>query len=80
MANNFKNLKPEEKKAAFLSLMMQPIGATRHKAIATIMSRRNLSFDEAKKLQALRILDITEEELPKLERPKMPKSNLGVPV
>lgn len=80
MPRGFQNIKPEEKKAAFLELMTQTVGATRHKAIATIMRRRNISFDAAKKLQALKIIGITEEELPKLEKPPEPRSSLGTPV
>ena len=78
MAGRFQNLKTEEKRTAFLELMTQPVGETRHKALATIMRKNNISFEEAKKIQAMKIIGVNEEELkelPRIERPNL--SNLG---
>ena len=76
--SRFGNLEPKDKKSAFLELMTQPMGDARHKAISTIMRHRNISFEAAMKLQAMKIIGVTEDELNALERPKFPtQSSLG---
>lgn len=52
-----------ERKRQFLDLMLNPEGKARRKAIATIMRKKNISFEEAKKYQALKITGLTKEEL-----------------
>jgi len=70
MPSRFTNLKTEEKRAAFIELVTKPVGATRQKAISTIMRKKNLSFDNARKFQAMKIIGVTEEELKELPRPQ----------
>lgn len=56
MSGRFTGLKEKEKRPAFVELMTKPIGKTRRKAIATVMRRNNISFEEARKRQAKRIV------------------------
>lgn len=55
------NLDKAERRKVFLELMTQPIGNTRRKAIETIMKRKNMSFEQAQKHQALKITGLDEK-------------------
>jgi len=38
-------------------LLLRPVGKSRHKAISTISKRKGISYEEARKLQASKILN-----------------------
>lgn len=58
----FQKLINKDKREAFSALMAAPISPQRHKAIGTIMRKHNISYEEARKRQALKI--IGEEQIP----------------
>lgn len=73
MAGRFSEVKNEDKRARLSELMVGDVSPERHKAIGTIMSRKNLSYESARKYQALKILEIEEKDLKDLPRPKLSK-------
>ena len=74
----FTDIPEEDKKTAFLELMTQPIGPARWKALRTIMGKHNMSFEDAQKYQASKIVGIDLKDIKKLPNPKV-SSSLGRP-
>ena len=71
--SHFQNVSKENKRARLSELMVGDVSPERHKAIGTIMSRKNLSYEKARRLQAFKILEIEEKDLKDLPRPKLSK-------
>jgi hypothetical protein len=49
------NTSKKNREANFHELVTAPVGKTRHKAIATIMKRRKVDYETARKIQAAAI-------------------------
>ena len=53
MENNSENRTPLTK----YDLLLRPVGRIRHKALGTLVKKRKISYEAARKLQAQRILE-----------------------